>query len=387
MKQPPLFCFLSLIALAQGLGAAQIEARPEPIIIDRHELGTIQVGHAYQHEFVLTNSTAKPLQIASVHPLCDCVQVGSWPKTVAPGSQERIPVLIQPQRPGTFDPAVEVDIAGDSRPRLLTLAGWVEDVETAQWKDFLVKAEELPTPTNSAQSPALIDIRSADKFRLGHIPGSLNLPLFTVKTKSFLQSRSVVLLNEGHDDRTLLAEANRLRSLGFSGVRVLQGGLCEWLQHSGPLAGEDIDAIELSTISPEQFLRVHAQPGWLVINVGAPGDSTKWPDKMPIRTVSCDGTQFSENLASAILDGSSVERVLLVNATGTSYEAVKPFVRSTTLPVFFLGGGLIAYEKCAARELAMQNRRPVTLTSQNSAKFGPSSHPVSRSGGCCSGKK
>jgi hypothetical protein len=132
---------------------------------------------------------------------------------------------------------------------------------------------------------------------------------------------------------------------------------------------------------------VHAQPGWLVINVGASGDSNKWPDRIPIRTVSCDANQFSEKLASAILEGSSVERVLLVNATGTSYEAVKPFVRSTTLPAFFLGGGLIAYEKCAARELAMQNRRPVTLTSQNSAKFSPSGHPVRRSGGCCGGGK
>src|SRR5215831_18296946 len=85
--------------------------------------------------------------------------------------------------------------------------------------------------TNSfrvASAPVFLDVRSQHLFRLAHVPGAMNLPLFAIKGKAFLRTKELVLLNQGHSNRELLQEAERIQSLGFRSVRVLNGGMRAW---------------------------------------------------------------------------------------------------------------------------------------------------------------
>src|SRR5690348_4829988 len=113
--------------MVEQAGTAQPELEPEPAILGHYEVGLVQTRQAFQHEFFVTNAAAKPLQISAVYPLCDCIQVVSWPKTIAAGGQDKIVVLAQPQRAGPFETAVQIDIIGDAKPRLFTLAAWADD--------------------------------------------------------------------------------------------------------------------------------------------------------------------------------------------------------------------------------------------------------------------
>ena len=64
------------------------------------------------------------------------------------------------------------------------------------------------------QKITLIDVRNPEDFARLHIPGSLNIPLYAVKTKVFFKSFPVVLINEGFQ---LQSAGNRVSSSYGSG--------------------------------------------------------------------------------------------------------------------------------------------------------------------------
>ena len=51
---------------------------------------------------------------------------------------------------------------------------------------------DLAPPAQVAIVLTLVDVRSTDDFQRLHIPGSLNIPLYAVKTKIFLKSFPMV---------------------------------------------------------------------------------------------------------------------------------------------------------------------------------------------------
>lgn len=88
-----------------------------------------------------------------------------------------------------------------------------------------------------ATHPALIDVRSAEDFRDGHVAGSINVPLETVN-HSFqitdMSPQSLVILICA-DARKADVAADALRERGFSNTAVLAGGLKSWIAFGYPL--------------------------------------------------------------------------------------------------------------------------------------------------------
>ncbi len=81
----------------------------------------------------------------------------------------------------------------------------------------------------------IIDLRSKEEFRVGHIPNARNITADIIQNlyKELDKSRPVLLVDQaGGIARSV---ARLLRGVGFSDVHVLEGGMEEWKKASLPL--------------------------------------------------------------------------------------------------------------------------------------------------------
>lgn len=87
-----------------------------------------------------------------------------------------------------------------------------------------------------------VDVRSAAAFEENRIPGSIRIPLFAVKTKGFLRTRSIVLVDEGAGSESLEEEVRKMRKMGFAHVTIWYGGLHAWREIGDGWKAQEIPA-------------------------------------------------------------------------------------------------------------------------------------------------
>lgn len=78
----------------------------------------------------------------------------------------------------------------------------------------------------------VLDVRSADEFASGHIPGALNLNYtrVTAEGRRFTgESRTIVAYCACANEMTAARAAVDLAALGIHGAKALKGGWDEWL--------------------------------------------------------------------------------------------------------------------------------------------------------------
>jgi len=116
------------------------------------------------------------------------------------------------------------------------------------------------------QALTLVDVRSIQGFERLYIPGSVNIPLYAVKTKTYLKSAPVVLVNGGFRYAELENECRRLAERGFQ-VSILDGGLPAWQRKGGELAGDLFALDEMTSVSAVAFFREKDFENTLVIDI------------------------------------------------------------------------------------------------------------------------
>ncbi len=96
------------------------------------------------------------------------------------------------------------------------------------------------TPTQATQKinhqhAILIDIRSADSYKTGHIAQSRHIEVseLSSKTEKIAKDKPIILVCES--GRNASKQVAAVRKLGFSDVSVLDGGILAWTQASLPL--------------------------------------------------------------------------------------------------------------------------------------------------------
>lgn len=97
----------------------------------------------------------------------------------------------------------------------------------------LITAAELAERLRNKAVPLMVDVREANEFRAGHIPGAVNMPLseFRAHYTKLPKHQEVVLVCRS-DNRSGMAQ-QFLRAQGFSMTRNLIDGMLGW---SGPVA-------------------------------------------------------------------------------------------------------------------------------------------------------
>ena len=205
-----------------------------------------------------------------------------------------------------------------------------------------VTLEWVQAKLSQNPKPILIDVRRPEEFEKFRIPDSINIPLHAIKTKPFLKDKSIVLLNEGFLYTPLAEEAIKLKKIGYS-VSILYGGLNAWHKSKGEIQGNVFWIEEINRVSPQMFHQEKTSGSHRIIYI-----SKEKTDRSLSGAINITGDSFGD--LQAIQNSSQAENEFvtfsILNKNGTKYEESSKILASTKLlNVFFLQGGLMAYEQ------------------------------------------
>ena len=131
-----------------------------------------------------------------------------------------------------------------------------------------VSAKSLIPKIQNGGKVLLIDIRSAPDYAALHIPGAMNIPLHFIKTKPYLKSAPIVLVDQGLSLHRLAPACRELRKQGFD-ARILDGGMNSWSKSGGPMVGEPVRQMAYSRITPADFFLEKNDTRRIVCDVSA----------------------------------------------------------------------------------------------------------------------
>ena len=117
---------------------------------------------------------------------------------------------------------------------LLMLAGMC--IATAA--DAPLDAGQLLQRQQAGQAPVLLDVRTSDEYRDGHIAGALNIPvdLLPSRASALGVARGSEIVVYCVSGKRAARAQETLTSLGYTHVRLLDGSLNTWRQRRLPLA-------------------------------------------------------------------------------------------------------------------------------------------------------
>ncbi len=130
-----------------------------------------------------------------------------------------------------------------SNHHLLSLAwGGIFLALVVSWVQSLLSKIQMLTPTEltikvNREDAVLLDIRSADDFKKGHITSARNIPLAQLskelpKLENEKNKPIIVVCQAGMSAQSA---AKQLMTAGFSQVAVLRGGMSKWTEASLPV--------------------------------------------------------------------------------------------------------------------------------------------------------
>jgi rhodanese-related sulfurtransferase len=102
-----------------------------------------------------------------------------------------------------------------------------------------IAPSELNTRRESGEAPVVIDVRTAEEYAAGHIPGAINIPYDQVAERiSEVEAPHGVALYCRVGPRARKGEA-ALLSAGYTSVLHIEGGFTAWKEAGLPVEGAE----------------------------------------------------------------------------------------------------------------------------------------------------
>jgi rhodanese-related sulfurtransferase len=226
---------------------------------------------------------------------------------------------------------------------------WIHSHASAEdcFSKFGVSAKTVLRKLHEKKELILIDVRDGKEFERFRIPGSLNISLFAIKTKTFLKGRSLVLMNEGHGHKQLEGECEVLAKSGFT-VSILNGGLYQWKQKGGPLEGDVFARRELNKISPQTLFVEQASGNWILVDISQSEKAGGYPENVHrIHIPYMNNSEgFISELKATLRNPAGRDCPFVIcDEDGRKYEAIEKQVQGAGLTsVLYLKGGFAGYK-------------------------------------------
>jgi rhodanese-related sulfurtransferase len=190
-----------------------------------------------------------------------------------------------------------------------------------------------------------VDVRSRQDFERLHIPGSINIPLYAVKTKTYLRSAPVVIVNEGLRYAELENECRRLAERGFK-VSILDGGLPAWKRKVGQLVGDLFALEDMKTVSPQVFFRAKDYENRLVLDISSQRSEASrllipYAKHLPVID---DPDGSMSGLRKLITKNKPFHSIIIFNETGEQYEKAEKMMNRIGIETYNLQGGIAGYQ-------------------------------------------
>lgn len=197
----------------------------------------------------------------------------------------------------------------------------------------------------------MVDTRLKTEFIRFKIPGSLNIPESLIKTKAFLKTKPVALIDMGVAHADLINLAKDLNTKGFDAC-VLDGGIAAWIQKGGAMVGNPFSIRQANEINPRILFAGQASENWLILDFSAqPPQPHPISKAIPIKTAGPDGN--NQDMVGAVLNAHPLNQpgaIIILNETGQNYNILKQrFPVRLRHKIFTLTGGLDAYNRFLSR--------------------------------------
>lgn len=196
------------------------------------------------------------------------------------------------------------------------------------------------------QPLTLVDVRRQQDFDRLHIPGSINIPLYAVKTKTYLKPVRVVLVNQGFNYAELQAECRRLGERGFS-VSILDGGLPAWKRKGGQLIGDLFALEDMKTVSSRVFFQAKDDESTEVVDISrirSDASTRLFPYATHIPILHETNRAISE-LKRLNRKNRPLPSIVIFDENGEQYERAEKILSRMGIDSFYLQGGAAAYQK------------------------------------------
>lgn len=99
----------------------------------------------------------------------------------------------------------------------------------------------------------IVDIRSPEAYRQARIPGSINLSPNKLLNTSALQSRDLLVVDQGFSRSQMAELCAKAEANGFERLNILVGGLAAWSAAGRELQGAPESMARLPDIGPSEF--------------------------------------------------------------------------------------------------------------------------------------
>ena len=213
---------------------------------------------------------------------------------------------------------------------------------------FAISPDEVLYKLRQKQTLTLVDVRNSEDFERLHVRASLNIPLYAVKSKAFLKSFPLVLINEGFQYSLLENECRRLKDGGFK-VLILDGGIAGWAEQGNVLVGDIFALEELHMISPQEFFRERDSENILAIDI-APVQSEFSQQLMPYSKhlpITSEPAEWARKLDRIIAGHQNQPflSILVFDETGDGYDRARKLCAGRHVNVFFLQSGIAGYKR------------------------------------------
>ncbi len=204
----------------------------------------------------------------------------------------------------------------------------------------------------------LIDTRNNTQYQKFSIPGSLNIPQHVIKTKAFLKNKHIILINDGRNTIGLNKTCHELKAAGFQ-TQVVIGGLNGWFKISNPNSNEPHAVAELEYMSPDLFHYELLLPDTLLISLTESPSVLEPQFKYNTHFISNQQTfQSIVTQIKRLLKNKPVtQRIFLYDQNDSLSPILKSHLREQLRePVFYLKGGVVAYNVFQQKRQAMLKR-------------------------------
>ncbi|MCP4671588.1 MAG: hypothetical protein GY857_09800 [Desulfobacula sp.] len=213
---------------------------------------------------------------------------------------------------------------------------------------LIISATTIMQKIKQKNSIFLVDIRHKTQFSKFKIPGSINIPLFFIKTRQFLKTKPIALIYKGFGYYEIENEIKNLNKKGFD-IKILQGGLAAWKHKGGSIVGDPFSQKELNRMPVKDFFMEKEYEERIIINACTkPSEKIKKliPKAIHIPTLKNNLTtnDFIKKSLS-IQKNNPLTTVIIFNETGQDYSTLEKDINKTfEHKVFYLKGGIKAYQ-------------------------------------------
>jgi rhodanese-related sulfurtransferase len=123
----------------------------------------------------------------------------------------------------------------------------------------------------------VMDTRTEAQYAEFHAPGALRMDASSIRYKSYLRSKPLLLTGNGKGDRELYERCAQLRAQGFPNVQVAVGGMAAYVVAGKPVLGRVPAAVEMARLDPSQLVQEAYFPQNMVVMLGSSAASEYVP--------------------------------------------------------------------------------------------------------------